>query len=137
MISVSTDKDLLDVSMIHHYLSERSYWAKARSLATVQASIEHSVCFGAYDENGKQLGFARVATDYAVFGWIMDVFVLEECRGKGIGKLLMEAIVNHRDLKRLRRMGLGTDDAHGLYRQYGFTDLAHPENLMERIDPGH
>ncbi|HKJ42204.1 MAG TPA: GNAT family N-acetyltransferase [Sunxiuqinia sp.] len=130
---ISTNKSLLDIPMIHSYLSERSYWAKGRSLEIVQKSIENSLCFGLYDETGRQLGFARVVTDYAVFGWLMDVFMLEEHRGNGHGKKLMDAIVNHPDLKNLRRMGLGTDDAHELYKQYGFTNLSKPENMMELL----
>ena len=133
MITISTNKSLLDIPMIHQYLSERSYWAKGRSLEAVQKSIENSLCFGVYDENGKQLAFARVVTDYAIFGWLMDVFVLEEYRGSGIGKQLMEAIVNHPDLKNLRRIGLGTEDAHGLYQQFGFTELSKPGNMMELL----
>lgn len=131
--TISSDKALLDIPMIHQYLSERSYWAKGRTMATVQRSIENSLCFGAFDETGKQVGFARVITDYAVFGWLLDVFVLEEYRGQGIGKQLMEAIINHPDLNSLPRMGLGTDDAHGLYQQFGFTALSKPSNMMERL----
>jgi len=130
---ISTDKSRLDANMIHRFLSEDSYWAKGRSLEIVQKSIENSLCFGLYDETGRQLGFARVVTDYAVFGWLMDVFMLEEHRGNGHGKKLMDAIVNHPDLKNLRRMGLGTDDAHELYKQYGFTNLSKPENMMELL----
>jgi GNAT superfamily N-acetyltransferase len=99
----------------------------------VQKSIENSLCFGIYDEDGKQLAFARVVTDYVIFGWLMDVFVLEEYRGKGLGKRLMEVIVYHPELKNLRRMGLGTDDAHGLYQKYGFTSLSKPGNMMELL----
>ncbi|RKD91247.1 GNAT family N-acetyltransferase [Mangrovibacterium diazotrophicum] len=135
-ISISTDKTKLDVSLIYEFLSERSYWAKGRSRDIVQKSIQNSLCFGAYDESGNQLGFARVATDYSVFGWLMDVFVLEQHRGKGIGKKLIEAIVNHPDLKNLSRLGLGTADAHGLYQQYGFTGLSKPANAMERLNIG-
>ncbi len=134
-MTISTQKEKLNVPMIHQFLSERSYWGKGRSLEAVKKSIENSLCFGAFDGDGNQLGFARVATDYAVFGWVMDVFVLEEHRGKGIGKKLMEAVVNHPDLKGLRRLGLATADAHGLYRQYGFTGLLKPENAMERFQP--
>lgn len=130
---ISTDRDRLDIPMIHQFLSERSYWAKGRSLETVQQSIENSLCFGVYDDSGKQLGFARVATDYAVFGWLMDVFILEEYRGKGLGKLLIKEVTEHPALKNLRRIGLGTADAHGLYEQYGFTGLSKPENMMELL----
>lgn len=132
-IIISTDRERLDIPMIHQYLSERSYWAKGRSLETVRQSIANSLCFGVYDVSGKQLGFARVATDYAVFGWLMDVFILEEYLGKGLGKLLIKAVTEHSALKNLRRIGLGTADAHGLYEQYGFTGLSKPENMMELL----
>ncbi len=132
-MTISTDKSALDVLMIHQFLTERSYWAKGRTLETVQRSIANSLCFGAYNEVGKQVAFARVVTDSAVFGWLLDVFVLEDSRGLGIGKQLMEAIVSHPDLKGLKRMGLGTDDAHELYRAYGFTGLSKPDNMMERL----
>jgi GNAT superfamily N-acetyltransferase len=130
---ISTDRDRLDVQMIHQFLSERSYWGKGRSLETVRQSIANSLCFGVYDLSGKQLGFARVATDYAVFGWLMDVFILEEYRGKGLGKLLMKRITEHPALKNLKRIGLGTADAHGLYEQFGFTGLSKPQNMMELL----
>ena len=130
-IFISTDRDRLDIQMIHQFLSERSYWGKGRSLETVRQSIVNSLCFGVYDVSGKQLGFARVATDYAVFGWLMDVFILEDYRGKGLGKLLIKAVTEHPALKNLRRIGLGTADAHGLYEQYGFTGLSKPQNMME------
>lgn len=132
-IVISTDKKLLDVTMIHAYLSERSYWAKGRSLETVKKSIENSLCFGLYNPQGKQLGFARVATDFAIFGYLMDVFVLEEYRGQGLGKKLIEFVVNHPDIKNLRRVGLATSDAHGLYRQFGFCPVSSPEKMMELV----
>lgn len=130
-IIISTDRDRLDIHMIHQFLSERSYWGKGRSYETVQLSIANSLCFGVYDASGKQLGFARIATDYAVFGWLMDVFILENYRGKGLGKLLMKEIIQHPALKNLKRIGLGTADAHGLYQQFGFTELSKPQNMME------
>lgn len=128
---ISTDRDRLNIPMIHQFLSERSYWAKGRSLETVRQSIANSLCFGVYDNAGKQVGFARVATDYAVFGWVMDVFILEDYRSKGLGKLLIKAITEHPALNNIRRLGLGTSDAHGLYEQYGFSRMSKPENLME------
>lgn len=132
-ITISTDKTLLDIPMIHSFLSERSYWAKGRSLDTVTNSIENAMCFGVFLESGKQIGFARIVTDYSIFGWIMDVFVLEEYRGNAYGKQLMNSIVNHPELKNLGKMGLATADAHGLYKQSGFTCLAKPENAMELV----
>lgn len=132
-IVISTDKKLLDVVTIHTYLSERSYWAKGRSLETVKLTIANSLCFGVYNQEGNQLGFARVATDYAVFGYLMDVFVLEEYRGQGIGKQLIEYIVEHPAIKNLRRIGLATSDAHDLYRQFGFSSVSSPEKMMELV----
>jgi len=132
-VSIDTNRERLDIQMIHKFLSERSYWAKGRSMEAVQKSIKNSMCSGFYDEDGKQLGFARIVTDYAVFGWLMDVFILEEYRGNGLGKLLIQAIVSHPDLQNLHRLGLGTEDAHDLYRQFGFTALLKPDNMMEFI----
>ena len=130
MIEISTDKQKLDIQIIHNYLSKESYWAKGRSMETVQRSIDNSLCFGVYTEN-KQVGFARVVTDYAVFAWLLDVFILPEYQGKGYGKKLMQTIMTHEKLQGLRRWGLGTDDAHELYKQFGFTPLNKPENMME------
>lgn len=132
-IFISTDRERLDVEMIHSFLSERSYWAKGRSMETVRQTIAHSLCFGIYNQEGKQLGFARVATDYAVFGWLMDVFIMEEYRGLGLGKLLIKHVVEHPVVENLRRVGLGTSDAHGLYSQFGFSPPSAPEKIMERL----
>jgi GNAT superfamily N-acetyltransferase len=131
--TISTERNHLDLPMIHQFLSERSYWAKGRSMEAVQVTIANSICFGVYTETGKQVGFARMVTDYAVFGWLMDVFILEEYRGKGLGKLLMQSVMAHPVLKNLRRIGLGTSDAHGLYEQFGFSGLSKPQNMMEII----
>jgi GNAT superfamily N-acetyltransferase len=130
---VSTDPSRLDLDVIHGFLSG-SYWAKGISRDTVERSIEHSLCFGAY-AGGHQVGFARVITDRATFAYVADVFVLESHRGSGVGKRLMECIVSHRELQGLRRWTLFTRDAHGLYRQYGFGDARYPERLMERLEP--
>lgn len=132
-VTISTNREQLDVDLIHTFLSERSYWAKGRSRETVIQSIANSLCFGIYDTENNQLGFARVVTDYAIFGWLMDVFILEKYRGKGLGKLLMKAITEHPDLKNLKKIGLATSDAHGLYEQYGFTRMSKPENMMEKL----
>jgi GNAT superfamily N-acetyltransferase len=130
---VSTDKAKLDTALIVDFLQNRSYWAKKRTQAIIQKSIEHSICFGVYTSEGKQVGFARVATDFAVFAWLMDVFVLEEYRGKSLGKLLMNEVLNHPDFSDVSRWGLATMDAHGLYKQYGFTELTYPDRMMERV----
>lgn len=130
---VSTERNRLDIHMIQTFLCERSYWAKGRSMEAVRQTIENSLCFGIYDQAGKQVGFARLATDYAVFGWLMDVFILEEYRGLGLGKKLIGHVVEHPVVKNLRRVGLATSDAHGLYRQFGFFHLSAPEKMMELI----
>lgn len=127
---ISTDKSKLDVELIHNFLTNDSYWAKGRSLKTVCKSIEHSLCFGVYQGNSL-VGFARVVTDYSVIAWIMDLFILNEYRKKGLSKMLMDAIMNHPELQNLQRWGLGTQDAHGLYEQYGFQIVKRPEIYME------
>ncbi len=130
-IEISIDKSRLNIPMIHQFLTERSYWAKGRSLETVILSIENSVCFGVYLKTGEQVGFARVITDFAVFGWILDVFILEEYRGQGYGKQLVDSIVNYPAFAQLSKMRLATADAQGLYKHSGFTSLEKPENMME------
>ena len=120
--------------MIEDFLSKRSYWAKGRSREKIEKSIENSLCFGVFTGKNQQVGFARVLSDYAVFAWIMDVFIIEDFRGKGLGKMLMAAITGHTDLQGLERWGLGTKDAHGLYEQFGFRKLKTPETKMEKTN---
>lgn len=130
-VRVSTDPADLDLDWVHAALSERAYWAFGRSRDVVDRSISNSVCFGAYD-GGRQVGFARVVTDEATFGWVCDVFVDEAWRGHGIGVLLVEAIVADPRLADLRLV-LATRDAGDLYRDHGgFQSLANPERWMER-----
>jgi GNAT superfamily N-acetyltransferase len=131
---ISTDKSLLDVDTIHKFLSEESYWANRRTREETERAIENSFCFGLYDGK-KQIGFARVVSDRATFAYLGDVFVLKEYRGKGLSKMLMEAVVSHPELQRLRRWLLATKDAHGLYEQFDFGPLRLPERWMERTAP--
>ena len=131
---ISTNREELDLPLIHRYLSEQSTWAIGLPLALLQRAIANSLCFGGF-LNGRQIAFARVVTDKATFANLLDVFVLPEYRGQGYGKQLMEAILSHPDLQGLRRFTLATGDAHGLYAQYGFTAPARPETLMERYFP--
>jgi len=121
---ISTDKSLLSLDTVYDFLVNRSYWAKNRKREQIEKSIENSLCFGAYDA-GRQVAIARVVTDYSVMYWLCDVFVDEEYRGQGIGKLLVESVVNHPDLKDLYGI-LATRDAQGLYKQYGFA-VPNPE----------
>lgn len=126
---ISTDKSKLDVNVIQNYLST-SYWAKNRLLKTTKLTIKNSLCFGVYHKN-EQVGFARVVTDYATFAYLADVFILENHRGKGLSKWLMEVILNYYEIQNLRRWFLATRDAHSLYEKFGFTAIREPEKLME------
>lgn len=127
--TISTDKTKLDVVAIHNYLSTESYWAENIPIAILQKSIDGSVCFGIYQQN-KQVAFARVITDGATFGYLADVFVLQEFRGLGLSKWLMNFILHHPNLQNFRRWMLATKDAHGLYSQFGFAALEKPERIM-------
>jgi GNAT superfamily N-acetyltransferase len=133
-LTISTDKTLLDIDAVHDFLANESYWAKTRSPEQTRTAIENSLCFGLYD-GGRQIGFARVVSDFATFAYIGDVYVLEEYRGRGLSKWLMRTIVEHPQLQGLRRWVLATRDAHGLYEQFEFAALRHPERWMERTAP--
>ena len=117
---ISTDPARLDIGAMHAYLT-RSYWSPGIPYATVERAARHSLCFGLYTRNsGHQVGLARVVTDHATFAYLCDVYVLEEHRGQGLGKLLMRTVMAHPALAAARRTMLGTRDAHGLYAQFGF-----------------
>jgi GNAT superfamily N-acetyltransferase len=132
--SISSDKDRLNVKLIHDFLSNISYWAKGRSCEIVMRCLENSLNFGLYKDD-LQIGFARVVTDYATFAWLADVFILDEYRGQGLAKWLMEVIVSHPELQGFRRWVLATKDAQELYRRFGFTELKDPGRWMEKFDP--
>jgi GNAT superfamily N-acetyltransferase len=131
---VSTDTALLQIDVIHHYLSEGSYWALNIPREVVERSISNSLCFGLY-ENDKQIGFARLVTDKATFAYLADVFILEKYRGKGLAKWMLEIIQAHPELQGLRRWMLGTRDAHNLYEQFGWTVL--DEDTRKRFMQRH
>jgi GNAT superfamily N-acetyltransferase len=133
-LHISADKAELDVEFIYQFLSRRSTWAIGIPRDVVERAIANSLCFGAYLD-GRQVGFARVVTDGATFGYLADVFVVEAERGKGHSKRLVEAVLAHPDLQGLRRFLLATADAHELYARYGFTPPARPAALMERYFP--
>lgn len=132
--TISTDKGRLDLAVIHTFLTEESYWAATRSIEQTETAIENSICFGLY-HGEKQIGFARVVSDKATFAYVGDVFVLSQYRGKGLSKWLMQMIVDHPELQGLRRWVLATKDAHGLYEQFEFAELRHPERWMEKTAP--
>ncbi len=128
MIQISTDNSKLQIETIHKFLT-KTYWAKGRTIDEVKITIENSFCFGVYLSD-KQIGFARIVTDYTIFAYLMDVFILPEYQGKGYSKLLMKEVIEHPKLKNCGWM-LKTSDAHGLYKQFGFAELKHPEKVME------
>jgi N-acetylglutamate synthase-like GNAT family acetyltransferase len=132
--TITTNKDVLDIPYIHRFLRE-SYWAEMIPVDTVRRSIEGSMCFGVF-VNQQQIGFARVVTDNATFAYLADVFIEEAYRGRGLSKWLVQVILNHPGLQGLRRFMLATRDAHGLYRQFGFTAVEEPEKLMQIVHPG-
>ena len=137
IFKITDNKDDMDIDAIHEYLS-RSYWAKDVPKSVVTKAVENSLCFAvlAVDTNdsnsyGKQVGFARLITDYATFAYLADVYILAEHRGNGLSKQLMATIVKHPQLQGLRRIMLATKDAHGLYEQYGFTALTDQAMFMQ------
>src|SRR5687768_12244904 len=132
---ISTDPDRLDLDRVVEFLTRDSYWAQGRSREVIERSFKHSLCFGVY-RGTEQAGFARVVTDRAVFAYLCDVFVFPEHRGHGLGKALVQAIVDHPDLQGLRWLLLATHDAHGLYAQFGFAPLQNPERFMAIHRPG-
>ena len=134
MIEITTDKSRLDFDLVHRWLSEESYWAKGIPRDVVQRAIDNALCFAVLDD-GKQVGFARVVSDFAVFAYVGDVFVLPSHRGRGLSKQLMQAIREHPSLQKLRRWHLLTRDAHGLYKQFGFREIENPARHMEIFDP--
>jgi GNAT superfamily N-acetyltransferase len=131
MITVSTDKNKLDVAFIQQFLKD-IYWAAGRTIEEVQITIDNSFCFGIY-LNEKQIGFARVITDYVVFAYLMDVFITEEHRGKGYSSILINSMMTEPKLKEVKIWRLATSDAHFLYQKFGFTALGNPEKMMEKI----
>ena len=133
---ISTDKSKIDVAAVHDYLCNRSYWAQGRSIERVRKSIENSTCFGMYDDEDRMLGFARVVSDQVVFAYLMDVFIFEAFRGKGLGKALVKHVVEYPDFQ-VRLWFLGTKDAHGLYEKFGFTELDDPVKYMFKRDENY
>lgn len=132
--TISDDPDRLDPHSIHAYLT-RSYWSAGIPLELVERAIRSSLCIGAYDGPGAQVGLVRLISDYATFCYVCDVYVLEDHRGQGLSKAMLAMAMEHAKLQGLRRWSLVTADAHSLYRQFGFTPVAQPERHMERVDP--
>lgn len=131
--SISSDPARTDVDAVHAFLA-RSYWARGVARDVVERSIQHSLCFGMF-HGGRQIGFARVITDRATYGYLADVYVLEEFRGRGLGKWLVDCVINHPELQCCRKLALATRDAYWLYAPFGFKPLKHPEEHLERRPP--
>ena len=129
----STDKTLLDTPLIHSFLTN-TYWAKGLPYENLLKRIHNSLCFGMYDMNHKQVGFARVITDFESFAYLADVFIVPEHQKKGLSKDFMAYIMSYPDLQNLRRFMLATQDAQGLYQKFGFSALSNPEKWMEKTD---
>jgi GNAT superfamily N-acetyltransferase len=130
---ISTDKDKLDIEAIYEFLSTKAYWSLNIPKEKVQIAVQNSLCFGVYDDE-VQIGFARIISDFSTIAYLGDVYILEAYRGHGLSKRLMEVIMDHPNLQGLRRWILLTGDAHGLYRQFGWTDLADSTKWMELHD---
>ena len=132
-LHISSERDELDVPMIHRYLSEQSYWKRGATIDTVRKGIANALCFGGYVD-GQQVAFARVVTDYTDFAYLRDVFVLPQYQGRGYGKQMVAAVLGDERLRDVAWM-LGTDDAHSLYAGFGFTPLEAPQKYMRRPAP--
>jgi GNAT superfamily N-acetyltransferase len=132
--AISTDRNRLDIEAIHDFLSNHSYWCKDIPFDIVKRSINNSLNFGLFHVN-KQVGFARVISDFSTIAYLGDVYVLPEYRGRGLSKWLMEQVIAHPDLQGLRRWILLTSDAHGLYEKFGWKEIAKPEVYMELHNP--
>lgn len=124
----------MDLIVVHSFLS-KSYWAAGIPISTMRRAMDNSLCMGIFTDSGSQVAFARMATDMATFAYLADVFVLEDHRGKGLGKWLIQDILAHPDLQGLRRILLATRDAHSLYQEFGFRPLDDPQLFMELWNP--
>lgn len=132
--SITTDNKALNIEMIFQYLDKDSYWSQGIAQDTLERAIANSLCFGVFHQQ-EQVGFARIVSDKATFAYLCDVFILPAFRGRGLSKWLVQTIVNHPDLQGLRRWSLATADAQGLYKQFGFTEITHPERWMQIFTP--
>lgn len=134
--TISSDPDRLDREWIHRAISTDTYWAVGRTREDMDQAIEHSLPYGLYDGDGRQLAFARLVTDHAYFGWISDVYVDRRARGKGLSKRLMQRVIEDAESMKLKRILLATGDAQGLYQQFGFTEIKDDHSWMCKVWPG-
>lgn len=134
--TITTDKSKMQVAAIHKWLSEESYWVKGIPFDKVQEGFNNSFCIGVLKDN-EQVGYARLITDYATIAYLADVYILDEHRGKGLSKKMLDTLLNINWVKDLRKILLGTLDAHSLYTRYGFETLAQPDRWMETSHKGY
>jgi GNAT superfamily N-acetyltransferase len=130
---ITTNQSEMDIEAIHQYLTN-AYWSTGLPIETLKLSMKYSLCFAVL-QGDKQIGFARLITDYATFGYLADVYILESFQGKGLSKKMLNKIFKHPKLEGLRRIMLATRDAHGLYEKFGFSKLSNPEIFMENWNP--
>ncbi|MEO9514026.1 MAG: GNAT family N-acetyltransferase [Flavobacteriaceae bacterium] len=128
---ISTEKNKLDIPQIHHQI-KHSYWGDYRTMELTKNTIENSMCFGVYSKTGVQVGFARVLTDHVVLAYIMDVIIFDQNKGQGLGKMLINHILDHPILKNVQTIALKTKDAHGLYESYGFKSIGNSPMWMAK-----
>lgn len=131
---ITTDNSKIDFEVVHQFLAT-SYWCEGIPKPVLQKAIDNSLCFSVFHSK-RQIGFARIISDFATFAYLADVFILEEERGKGLSKWLMKIIMAHPNLQHLRRFTLATADAHELYKKFGFTAPTKPKRMMEISVPG-
>jgi N-acetylglutamate synthase-like GNAT family acetyltransferase len=129
-VSISTDKEKLDIAHIHNYISNVSYWGRGRTLEEVKTTISHSLCFGMYTHEGTQVGFGRVVTDHVIFAYLMDIIIFEDFQKRGLGKTLIQNILEHEVLRKVKTVLLKTKDAHTLYEAYGFSKIGNSDLWM-------
>ena len=129
---LTTDAACFDMDALYHFISEESYWARGMPRETFERAVQHSLCFGLF-EGARQIGFGRVVSDFASVAYLKDVFILQDCRGRGLSTWMMDCILSHPELRAVRRWLLVTADAQQLYGRFGFTPLTAPEQFMERI----
>ena len=130
--AIRTDLAAMDLDLVHDWLSTDAYWSLGRSREAVATAAEHSLNVGAFTDDGRQVAYARVVTDHATFAWLCDVFVDEAHRGRGLGRRLMEAVMEYPGMAEMKRVVLATADAHRLYEEFGFEPLEKPERWMIR-----
>ncbi|MFH0882801.1 MAG: GNAT family N-acetyltransferase [bacterium] len=129
---ISTDRGLLDIDLIWRFLSDEAYWSKGIKRSRIERAIRHSICFGLY-QGKKQIGFSRVITDHSILAYVLDMFIIEEYRGKGHGSWMIQCMLEHPDLKRVRRWMLRTHQQHELFHKFGFEVFGEPQTIMSRI----